>query len=86
MMPAISSKNGSAAELASHYGEHPPRGELVLVIGAAARGRAQSEQALAALEQLVEAGARARPAASAVAKLTGVGANELYRKLTSSGQ
>ncbi len=79
-------RRGSADELARHYGEHAPRGELVLVIGAAARGQAQSEQALAALEQLVEAGARARPAASVVAKLTGVGANELYRKLTGSGQ
>ena len=32
---------------------------------------------------LVDAGARARPAAAAVAKLTGVRANELYRELTS---
>jgi 16S rRNA (cytidine1402-2'-O)-methyltransferase len=79
-------RRGDAAELAGHYGEHPPRGELVLVIGAAPEGQAQREQALAALEQLVEAGARARPAASAVARLTGVGANELYRELTGSGQ
>jgi 16S rRNA (cytidine1402-2'-O)-methyltransferase len=79
-------RRGSAAGLAGHYGEHEPRGELVLVIGAAPAGQMQSEQALAALEQLIEAGARARPAASAVAKLTGVGANELYRKLTGSGQ
>jgi hypothetical protein len=36
--------------------------------------------------ELVEAGARARPAASVVARLTGVGANELYRGLTGRGQ
>jgi DNA-binding phage protein len=35
------------------------------------------------LRELLKAGARARPAATAVAKLTGMGANELYRELTS---
>jgi len=38
------------------------------------------------LRELVAAGARPRPAAAAVAKLTGVSANELYRKLTGAGQ
>ncbi len=57
----------------------------MLVVGAAAGGRdsVARADALAALRELVAAGARARPAASAVAKLTGVGANELYRALTS---
>lgn len=79
-------RRGTAAELASYYGEHAPRGELVLVLGAAARGEAQHGPALEALVELVEAGARARPAASVVARLTGVGANELYRGLTGRGQ
>lgn len=79
-------RRGSAAELAAHYGDSPPRGELVLVLGAAPPGRAQREQALEALRDLVQAGARARPAAAAVAKLTGVRANELYRELMSDGQ
>jgi 16S rRNA (cytidine1402-2'-O)-methyltransferase len=79
-------RRGTAAELASYYGEHAPRGELVLVLGAAAQGEAQREPALEALVELVEAGARARPAASVVARLTGVGANELYRGLTGRGQ
>jgi hypothetical protein len=35
-----------------------------------------------ALRDLVAAGARPRPAAAVVARLTGVGANELYRELT----
>jgi 16S rRNA (cytidine1402-2'-O)-methyltransferase len=73
---------GPVATLAAHYGEHPPRGEIVLVVGACAQGRASHEEALGALRALVEAGARARPAAGAVAKLTGVSANELYRELT----
>jgi 16S rRNA (cytidine1402-2'-O)-methyltransferase len=77
-------RRGGAAELAAFYAEHPPRGEIVLVVGAAAAGSADHDQALSALRALVEAGARARPAASAIAKLTGVGANELYKALTES--
>ena len=76
-------RRGSAAELASHYEESPSRGEIVLVIGAAAAaGAGQREEALEAVRELVEAGAKARPAASVVAKLTRVGTNELYRALT----
>jgi 16S rRNA (cytidine1402-2'-O)-methyltransferase len=74
---------GSAAELADRYEAHPPRGEIVLVVGAAAPGAPAREQALGALRELIAAGAKPRPAAAAVAKLTGVGANELYRELTS---
>jgi 16S rRNA (cytidine1402-2'-O)-methyltransferase len=75
-------RRGPAAELAAHYAEHAPRGEIVLVVGGAASGSADRTEALAALRALVEAGAKARPAAGAIAKLTGVGANELYRALT----
>ena len=42
---------------------------------------AAREDALAALRELVAAGARARPAAGVVAGLTGVSANQLYRRL-----
>jgi 16S rRNA (cytidine1402-2'-O)-methyltransferase len=77
---------GTAAELVSHYREHPPRGEVVLVVGAGSPPRAQREDALAALRELVGAGAKARPAAAVVAKLTGLAANELYRELTRAGQ
>lgn len=73
---------GSASELAARYGEHPPRGEIVLVFAAAPAGSAAREPAVRALQELVASGARARPAASAIAKLTGIGANELYRELT----
>jgi 16S rRNA (cytidine1402-2'-O)-methyltransferase len=75
-------RRGTAAELAAHYGEHAPRGEVVLVVGAAPEGAASSEEALHAVRRLVDAGARPRVAASVVASLTGVGANELYRALT----
>ena len=87
-------RRGTAAELSEYYLEHPPRGEVVLVVGAvgvSASGSGISgsrpadvhrADALAALRELVDAGARARPAAKVVAKLTGASANELYRQLT----
>jgi 16S rRNA (cytidine1402-2'-O)-methyltransferase len=86
-------RRGSAAELAAHYNaDRPPasaaalpvaplRGEVVLVLGAAPPGEAQREPALGAVRDLIGAGAKARPAAAVVAKLTGLGANELYREL-----
>jgi 16S rRNA (cytidine1402-2'-O)-methyltransferase len=77
-------RRGSADELAAHYEANPARGEIVLVVGAAAPERASHDEALTALRALVDAGARARPAAGVLAKLTGVSANELYRALTGS--
>jgi 16S rRNA (cytidine1402-2'-O)-methyltransferase len=78
-------RRGTAEQLAAHYSEHPPRGEVTLVVGAApgGEGRAQAsgEEALEQLRKLVAAGARARPAAGVVARLTGTSANELYRGL-----
>jgi 16S rRNA (cytidine1402-2'-O)-methyltransferase len=77
---------GTASELAERYSESPPRGEVVLVLGAAEGSEAtpgSSEPAgLDALRRLVEAGAKPRPAATIVAELTGGKANELYRALT----
>jgi 16S rRNA (cytidine1402-2'-O)-methyltransferase len=75
----------SAAELAAHY-SGAVKGEVVLVVGAAPPGRAGRELALGTLRELIDAGAKARPAAAAVAKLTGLGANELYRELMRGGQ
>jgi 16S rRNA (cytidine1402-2'-O)-methyltransferase len=73
---------GSAAELAARYRAQPPRGEIVLVIGPAPIRAADLEQPLAAVQRLVDAGAKPRAAASVVAELTGVAANALYRLLT----
>jgi 16S rRNA (cytidine1402-2'-O)-methyltransferase len=72
---------GNAAELAKRYAREAPRGEVVLVIGPATAAEPELGPALAALRALVEAGARARPAASVVSELTGVPANVLYRAL-----
>jgi 16S rRNA (cytidine1402-2'-O)-methyltransferase len=74
---------GSAAELAARYADVAPRGEVVLVVGAAPAAAGDPGPALDALRRLVDdAGARARPAASVVAELTGTSANALYRALT----
>lgn len=77
---------GTASELASRYAGAPPKGEVVLVVGPASPAEGETGFAPAGLEQLqrlVEAGAKPRPAAQAVAELTGGSANALYRALTS---
>jgi 16S rRNA (cytidine1402-2'-O)-methyltransferase len=74
---------GSAAELAARYADAAPRGEVVLVVGGAAdREDAALDPAVAAVQRLVDAGAKPREAAKVVAELTGVPANALYRALT----
>jgi 16S rRNA (cytidine1402-2'-O)-methyltransferase len=77
---------GTAVELSERFSRTPPRGEIVLVIGAVEAVSVEREPALRALRDLVAAGARPRPAASAVAKLTGIAANELYRELTRTSE
>ena len=75
---------GRAAELAERYGATAPRGEVVLVIGAApAAAAVDLAPAMAAVRKLVESGAKPRIAAGVVAELTGASANTLYRALTS---
>jgi 16S rRNA (cytidine1402-2'-O)-methyltransferase len=72
---------GTAGELARRFAEGT-RGEIVLVIGASeapAAGEAELATAQQAVERLVQAGARRRAAASVVAELTGLAANQLYR-------
>jgi 16S rRNA (cytidine1402-2'-O)-methyltransferase len=68
---------GSAAELAERFAGGT-RGEVVLVVGPGAGDGAEVEAARAAVEGLVEAGAKRRAAAAVVASLTGVPANTLY--------
>jgi 16S rRNA (cytidine1402-2'-O)-methyltransferase len=73
---------GTAAELAERYGSEPPRGEVVLVVGASPALEPDLTPAVDALRRLVDAGAKPRAAASVVAELTGTSANALYRALT----
>jgi len=73
---------GSAEELAVRYAVVPPRGEVVLVIGAARSSGEDLQPAVGALTRLVDAGAKPRVAAAVVGELTGHGANALYRAMT----
>jgi 16S rRNA (cytidine1402-2'-O)-methyltransferase len=72
---------GTAGELAARYAAADPRGEVVVVIGGAPPEAVDLAPALDALARLVDAGAKARPAAGVVADLTGVSANTLYKAL-----
>jgi 16S rRNA (cytidine1402-2'-O)-methyltransferase len=72
---------GTASELAARYADAEVRGEVVLVVGPAPAEAAALDVGVEALRRLVEAGARARPAAGVVAELTGLSANALYRAL-----
>jgi 16S rRNA (cytidine1402-2'-O)-methyltransferase len=73
---------GTAAELAARYADAPPRGEVVLVVApapAVEAGEEELDAAADALERLVDAGARPRPAAAVVGELMGASANAVYR-------
>ncbi len=74
---------GTAAELAARYARKPPKGEVALVVGPAREGPHESHltAAAAAARELIAAGAKPRPAARIVAKLTGTSANAIYDAL-----
>jgi 16S rRNA (cytidine1402-2'-O)-methyltransferase len=69
---------GSASALAARYAASEPRGEVVLVVGAASRRTSVDDAHVDAVRRLVAAGAKPRVAASVVAELTGAPANALY--------
>ena len=68
----------TAIALAGRY-PAPPKGEVTLVIGPTTR-TADAEAAVAAVVELVAAGAQRRAAAGVVARLTGVSRNALYER------
>jgi 16S rRNA (cytidine1402-2'-O)-methyltransferase len=71
---------GRPGEVAARFAE-PPKGEITLVVGPGdARTGSEGEgAALAAVAELVAAGAPRREAAAVVARLTGLARNRLYR-------
>jgi 16S rRNA (cytidine1402-2'-O)-methyltransferase len=71
---------GRADEVAARFAE-APKGEVTLVLGPAEGGRRAAEIAAAveAVGALVAAGARRKPAADVVSRLTGIARNDLYR-------
>lgn len=68
---------GSASELAHRFRE-PPKGEVTLVVGAAAASAPESAGAAAIVADLVAEGVSRRRAAELVARLTGVSRKQLY--------
>jgi 16S rRNA (cytidine1402-2'-O)-methyltransferase len=69
---------GSVAELAERFTERV-KGEVTVVLGPGAGEPADDEDAVRAVEELVEAGLARRRAADVVSRLTGVPRNRLYR-------
>jgi 16S rRNA (cytidine1402-2'-O)-methyltransferase len=69
---------GTAAEVAARVTD-PPKGEITLVLGPSEVEAGDEGEALAAVADLVAAGAGRRQAADVVARLTGHPRNRLYR-------
>ncbi|MDE1466711.1 16S rRNA (cytidine(1402)-2'-O)-methyltransferase [Aurantiacibacter sp. D1-12] len=72
-------RTGSAAALAEHYTAHPPKGEIVLLIGPPVEREASTDDAEAMLRELLET-EKASKAAAQVAKATGLDRKTLYAR------
>jgi len=73
-------RSGTPAELAEHYCAHPPRGEIVLLVGPpAADALAHADEAEAMLRDLL-ATEKPSQAAAAVARATGLDRKALYAR------
>jgi len=71
-------RHGPLAELAGHYAAEPPRGEIVIVIGAADDTPDQLDDPDAIVRSLLAAGLKPSAAAREAAALTGRQRGELY--------
>lgn len=71
-------RSGSAEELAEHYSAHPPKGEIVLLIGPPGEQTAEYDIDALLLAELAQA--KPSQAAAAVAKATGHDRKELYAR------
>lgn len=77
---------GRVSEALAGLGDHDPRGEVVVVLGGAARAEPTDVDELAEeARALVEAGVRKRDAAAEVARRSGASTNEVYRRLLELG-
>ena len=74
---------GTASELAARF-RGPVKGELTVVVGPGGGSDARLEAAVAAVRELVAAGAARRVAADTVSRLVDAPKNELYRRSLAS--
>ena len=72
-------RRGTVSELRAYYEGHPPRGEIVLMLGGRAVERADDELVRARLRGLKANGMSARDAAALVSRELGVPRNVAYR-------
>lgn len=72
-------RTGTAAALADHYAAHPPKGEIVLLVGPPAEAEAPVQDSDALLRAAL-AGAGPGKAAGIVAKATGIDRAVLYAR------
>jgi 16S rRNA (cytidine1402-2'-O)-methyltransferase len=70
---------GTAASLAERFAE-APKGEITLVFGPAEKGVFDSDEAGAAVAELVAAGTPRKVAVEVVSRLTDMSRNDIYRK------
>jgi 16S rRNA (cytidine1402-2'-O)-methyltransferase len=72
-------RRGTVSELRAYYGDRQPRGEIVLIIGAAPEVEVTEAQVRERVTALRASGASARDAAAAVAEELGVPKKTAYR-------
>lgn len=72
-------RRGTAAQLADHYAAHPPRGEIVLMVGPPAKQAADNVDADALLREALADMSPAK-AAGKIAKATGLDRAALYAR------
>lgn len=70
---------GSAEELAAQFSEHPPRGEIVVIVGASSSEPVSEETARAWLHQKLNEGMRLKNASRIIARESGHAARTVYR-------
>ncbi|MDB4875700.1 MAG: Ribosomal small subunit methyltransferase [Gemmatimonadetes bacterium] len=78
-------RRGTVSELRAYYEEKPPRGEIVLVIGAAVQVAATDEAVRDRVRALRASGMSARDASAAVAEELGVPKRLAYRYAQETG-
>jgi 16S rRNA (cytidine1402-2'-O)-methyltransferase len=73
-------RSGSPDELAAHYAAHPPKGEIVLLVGPPGEAPAPGEADVDALLRAALQTEKASQAAAQVAKATGLDRKALYAR------